>query len=1111
MKFFASLCLLLLIFCFNTTAQTPQAVKYQSVLRDGSGALLGNQNVNLRISIIDSITSSTVYQEVLKTTTNSLGLLSVPVGLGTPQVGTFNAIQWDNGQLWLKVAVDIGGGTNFIPMGNSQLMSVPFALLAQDVVNNDDADADPTNEIQSLSISGAQLSLSNGGGTVTLPNGGGTTGPTGPTGPQGQAGTNGTAGVPGATGPAGAQGDPATDDQSLSWNGTNNTLTISGGNAVILPISGGSVGPTGPTGLQGPAGTTGPNGPTGPQGLAGANGAAGTNGLPGATGATGSQGIDGSNGATGPTGPQGLAGNDGATGPTGAQGNPATDDQTLNWNNGSNTLTISGGNAVVLPISGGSVGPTGPTGSQGPQGTAGTQGPTGPQGSMGTNGSNGATGPTGPQGLAGTAGPQGTTGPQGLNGNTGADGATGPQGPTGLQGTAGNNGTTGPTGPQGSPGSNGTDGATGSTGPMGLQGVTGPTGDAGIDAMVNGTANYIPKFITADSLGDSQIFDDGTSVGIGVDTPLAHLHLPKDRNILIGDDYTGSGFKMIYYGEKGAFRSGFLTNAFGGYNYPSFWAYDSVGFYSFAAGQNSYAPGFGSFAFGSFGWALGSGSVAFFGRAGGNGSYTFGGSSKGRGSFTVEGTAEEEGGIAMYGYTGGRYGVSIGGGTTGLGASSSREDYAVAIGWNSDARGEASIALGPSDAYGYNSFSTGFVTEARGWYSSTFGYFTESWPYAGMAIGRFNETNGDTSNWVSTDPIFQIGDGSSNAARSNSVTILKNGYYGFQTSAPIRPMHLYYNNSNGSTSHMYLEQEGGGDAWLNMGLTGSTHYAIGIDNSDGDKLKIGYNSSSAVGVGSATLLTFQTNGDLGLSTGSPLENVHIVGDPTMATMLIAPSETGSGDSSQIFFGEDNEGEFGMKIMYDGSGNDLEIFGKSGNTLYGPHFSMDRNSGATGFGGNLNVAGTLSKGGGTFKIDHPQDPDNKYLQHSFVESPDMMNVYNGNIKTDKKGYATVTLPDYFDVLNKDFRYQLTVIGTFAQAIIKEKISGNTFVIQTNEPNVEVSWQVTGVRKDPWANANRVVPELDKEEAEKGYYLHPELYGKPANKKMMNATDDSSKKD
>jgi hypothetical protein len=149
-----------------------------------------------------------------------------------------------------------------------------------------------------------------------------------------------------------------------------------------------------------------------------------------------------------------------------------------------------------------------------------------------------------------------------------------------------------------------------------------------------------------------------------------------------------------------------------------------------------------------------------------------------------------------------------------------------------------------------------------------------------------------------------------------------------------------------------------------------------------------------------------------------------------------------------------------------------------------------------FAGNVNVTGSLAKASGTFKIDHPQDPENKYLYHSFVESPDMMNIYNGNITTDAQGEAVVTLPGYFDALNKDFRYQLTPIGTFAQAIIAEEIAGNTFVIKTDKPNVKVSWQVTGVREDKWAEAHRVVPEVQKPEAERGKYMHPAEWGKPA---------------
>lgn len=146
-----------------------------------------------------------------------------------------------------------------------------------------------------------------------------------------------------------------------------------------------------------------------------------------------------------------------------------------------------------------------------------------------------------------------------------------------------------------------------------------------------------------------------------------------------------------------------------------------------------------------------------------------------------------------------------------------------------------------------------------------------------------------------------------------------------------------------------------------------------------------------------------------------------------------------------------------------------------------------------FSGNVQVIGTLSKAGGSFKIDHPLDPENKYLSHSFVESPDMMNIYNGIITTDQNGLAVVELPDYFGSLNRDFRYQLTVVGQFAQAIVAEEVKENRFTIQTSAPAVKVSWQVTGIRQDAWANKNRIKVEELKSEIERGHYLHPEAFG------------------
>lgn len=146
-----------------------------------------------------------------------------------------------------------------------------------------------------------------------------------------------------------------------------------------------------------------------------------------------------------------------------------------------------------------------------------------------------------------------------------------------------------------------------------------------------------------------------------------------------------------------------------------------------------------------------------------------------------------------------------------------------------------------------------------------------------------------------------------------------------------------------------------------------------------------------------------------------------------------------------------------------------------------------------FSGKVHVSGALSKSSGSFKIDHPLEPAKKYLSHSFVESPDMMNIYNGNVVLDAKGEAVVTLPEWFEALNKEFRYQLTCVGGFAPVYVAEKISKNRFRIGGGREGLEVSWQVTGVRKDAWARDNRIQVEEVKPADEQGTYMYPEGFG------------------
>jgi hypothetical protein len=149
-----------------------------------------------------------------------------------------------------------------------------------------------------------------------------------------------------------------------------------------------------------------------------------------------------------------------------------------------------------------------------------------------------------------------------------------------------------------------------------------------------------------------------------------------------------------------------------------------------------------------------------------------------------------------------------------------------------------------------------------------------------------------------------------------------------------------------------------------------------------------------------------------------------------------------------------------------------------------------------FAGDVHISGTLTGGSMMSKVDHPLDPENSYLLHAAVESDELTNVYSGNAVLDGEGRARVDLPDWFEAVNTDFRYQLTAIGAPGPNLfVARKISGNSFEIAGGDPGMEVSWQVTAVRNDPHGRAHRLVAEQDKEVKDAGKYVHPGLYGRP----------------
>ncbi|QGY46527.1 hypothetical protein GM418_23550 [Maribellus comscasis] len=231
MKKFTSLFILILISICTVFAQVPSAFNYQAVVRNSTGELVSNQNVSFRISILeDSESGTAVYSETHTATTNNFGLVSLKVGQGTAEAGTFTPDSWGATPHFIKIELDAEGGSAYTEMGSSQLLSVPYAFHAQtvEVDNVDDADADATNELQTISLSGTQLTLSDGGGTVTLPSSGGGDN----WGTQTVVSDASLSGDGTTASPLSVDGD-LTDNQTLSVSG--NDLSISGGNTVTLP------------------------------------------------------------------------------------------------------------------------------------------------------------------------------------------------------------------------------------------------------------------------------------------------------------------------------------------------------------------------------------------------------------------------------------------------------------------------------------------------------------------------------------------------------------------------------------------------------------------------------------------------------------------------------------------------------------------------------------------------------------------------------------------------------------------------------------------------------------------------------------------------------------
>lgn len=268
----------------------------------------------------------------------------------------------------------------------------------------------------------------------------------------------------------------------------------------------------------------------------------------------------------------------------------------------------------------------------------------------------------------------------------------------------------------------------------------------------------------------------------------------------------------------------------------------------------------------------------------------------------------------------------------------------------------------------------------------------------------------------------------------------------------------------------------------------------------------------------ASTQPYRTRGVYGLASGANSDGVQGVqnGPPGTgaAVRAIGGNNTGliastSNPSATSIYGENTAWDSGQGILGEkaGYGNGVRGHCESGSGVVGLSdnwagvWGHSTTSWAAYLDGDVNVTGTLVKAAGSFMIDHPLDPANKYLLHSFVESPDMKNVYDGVAELDGNGETAVELPAWFEALNRDFRYQLTAVGAPAPDLhVKSGISKNRFVIAGGATGQAISWQVTGIRQDAYAKAHPIEVEVTKDDTEKGRYLHPNEHGKKESKKI-----------
>tara|TARA_R110002050_G_scaffold147017_1_gene272631 strand:+ start:9393 stop:12767 length:3375 start_codon:yes stop_codon:yes gene_type:complete len=1063
---------------FGAFAQTPYTFNYQSVVRDASGLLLVNKNVGVQITLLKgSASGTTTYQETFNINTNDFALINLQIGSGTVVSGNMNTIDWANGPYFMEVAMDFSGGNTYVTMGATQLVSVPYALHSKTAentfsgdyndlnnspinvsyFNNDqgylmtELDGDSTNEVQALSLSNDTIFLSNGG-FVKLP--------------VLSVGFNGQyANLLGApTNVSFFTNDSGYLTSEMDGSITNEIQTMTFSNDSIHLTSGGNVD------------------------LSGYDNSAAI-GVNAANIATNTTGIS--------TNTTNISTNTGniSTNATGVSTNAAsiaTNATAISTNTTGIATNVSSINTNTTGIATNATG-IGTNSSSISSNTS----------TIATNASNIATNTSGVAtnstaisshitndldtdstneiqtlNLTGT-----TLSLSGANAVDLQDASVWDTNSVGafydkkvsIGGTPlTNRALTLHTDSLNSAGiiqyarsnqfnyiefQNRTNGKRISVG----MSDTGSYQGAFSIGTNSGSAWTDPIIVAMGAPTNSIRVNSNGNVGFGMANPENRIHAVGDSVVIAGysnAQHTNNWRNAGVFGESNTTSNagrGVVGHVIGAnYGHAVRGEAETDMQNQGLSGIALSKPTNGNNQFGVYGEARKGWASTNSGTGTHWGGYFL---STGEGAFNVGAS-----GVAN------TPGTGTNRGTAGLANSNTASDNFGTIGF-----AVGSIPGTNRGAYGQASNSTGTNYGVHGVATGTTGV---------NSTGVYGFTEGNTAYNTGVD----------GTAQSTGATNIGVGGYAYGTNTGANKNYgLYAYAQNADTNYgVYSTVTAANN--VNYGVystvSGGTlnSYAMYGENTSTEGTANTDNHYGVRGIANGVNTNARNWGVSGLASGSGLQNTAVTGYTNgTATHSLGIQGTANGTGT----------------------NNYAVYGSAANGTnnYAGFFA-----GNVTITGNLNVTGSIAKGSGTFKIDHPIDPENKYLVHSFMESPDMMNVYSGNITTDAYGFATVDLPTYFEAANKDYRYQLTVIGSFAQAIIKQEIAGNKFVIQTNDPNIKVSWQVSGVRSDKYANAHRVIPELEK--TKKGTYLHPTLYGKSEDKgenaeaKKLGTTDDKS---